>query len=228
VGDHSSDPDHWRQDRKEGPRHYLNVEAYGDPTQVPHTLEEARTQIGGDVARTGVVPWIIQDRWNGLVSAFRKGTPADIALATAVLGHYIADIHVPLHTTRNHDGQFTHQKGVHSRWESGLVERYVRMEALASLPAKADPAFLQRPWDWLAQAHGLVPQLLEDDREADRTTPLGPGGKRRTQAYWLIFWAKQGPVVQQQLQLAGEHLGDAIFSAWVTAGRPVAPLQSGI
>jgi hypothetical protein len=45
-------------------------------------------------------------------------------------------------------------------------------------------------------------------------------GKQRTQAYWMIFWAKQGPVVKAQLQLAGEHLGDAILNAWIAAGRP--------
>jgi len=47
--------------------------------------------------------------------------------------------------------------------------------------------------------------------------------KRRTQAYWLILWAKQGPVVKQQLQLAGQHLGDAILSAWIAAGKTALP-----
>ena len=146
------------------------MEPYGDPDHLPRTLEEARARLGGDYYRRGVLPWIIQDRWRDLVEAFRAGDPAKVALATAVLGHYIADAHVPLHTTQNFDGQFTGQRGVHSRWESGLVERYIVADDLPVLQAQPDAAFLQRPWDWLRASHKLVPQLLADDREADRTT----------------------------------------------------------
>ncbi len=220
VCDHASDPDHWKQDRKEGPRHFLDMEPYGDPDHLPQTLEEARAKLGGEYYRRGVLPWVIQDRWRDLVAAFREGDPAKITLATAILGHYIGDAHVPLHTTVNHDGQQTDQRGVHRRWESGLVGRYIVADDLPVLSAQPDAAFLHRPWEWLRASHALVPQLLEDDREADRTTPLSGRGKQRTQAYWLIFWAKQGSVVQQQLRLAGEHLGDAILNAWIVAGKP--------
>ena len=223
VYDHASDPDHWKQDKKEGPRHFLDMEPYGDPERLPRTLEEAEARLGGDYYRRGVVPWIIHDRWHDLVAAFRAGDPADVALATAILGHYIGDAHVPLHTTVNHDGQLTDQKGVHSRWESGLVARYLVATELPVPPAQPDAAFLTRPWVWLRASHALIPQLLEDDWEADRTTPLGSRGKQRTPAYWMTFWTKQGPVVKQQLQLAGQHLGDAILQAWIAAGKPGVP-----
>lgn len=223
VADHASDPDHWRQDPKEGPRHFLDMEPYGGPDHLPLDLEAARKQIGGDFHRVGVVPWIIQDRWRDLVEAFRSGDRDRVALATAILGHYVADAHVPLHTTVQHDGQATNQRGIHIRWESGLVERFVQPDRLEAAPAEADPGFAVRPWAWLRAAHALVPQLLEDDRAADRSTPLKDRGPVRTQAYWMIFWAKQGPVVTRQLQAAGKHLGDAIASAWVEAGRPPAP-----
>ena len=224
VEDHASDPDHWRSDRKEGPRHFLDMEPYGGPDHLPRTLDEARSQIGGDYYRQGVVPWIIQDRWRDLVDAFRSGEAPRVAYATSILSHYVADAHVPLHTTENHDGQATNQRGVHSRWETGLVERYFRQEAVKALPAEADPRILERPWDWLRASNALIPQLLEDDRTADRTTPVDARGRTlRTQAYWMIFWARQGPVVQRQLQLAGKHIGDAVFSAWVAAGRPETP-----
>jgi hypothetical protein len=223
VCDHASDPDHWKQDKKEGPRHFLDMEPYGDPDHLPGTLEEAQAKVGGDYYRLGVVPWVIQDRWRDLVDAFREGDPAKVAMATAILGHYIGDAHVPLHTTVNHDGELTGQRGVHSRWETGLVERHIVAEDLPVLPAQPDAAFIQRPWEWLRASRALVPQLLADDREADRTTPLGNRGKTRSTAYWMIFWASQGPVVKQQLQLAGEHLGDAILNAWIAAGKPACP-----
>ncbi|MBI1752074.1 MAG: hypothetical protein HY014_11525 [Acidobacteria bacterium] len=223
VADHASDPDHWKQDRKEGPRHFLDVEPYGGPDRVPFTQEEAQAMLGGDYARRGVLPWIIQDRWRDLVAAFKEGDPAKVALATAILGHYVGDAHVPLHTTLNHDGQLTDQQGVHSRWENGLVERHVSVESLSVPAARPDPSFLNRPWEWLRASHGLVAQLLADDREADRTTPQNSRGPQRGQAYWAILSDKQGPVVKQQLQLAGQHLGEAVLSAWIAAGKPAAP-----
>jgi hypothetical protein len=222
VSDHASDPDHWKSDKKEGPRHFMDLEPYGDD-HLPRTLAEAQARVGGGYYRLGVVPWIIQDRWRDLVAAFRAGDPARVTWTTAILGHYLADAHVPLHTTVNHDGQSTGQRGVHSRWESGLVGRYISGDDLTVLPAQADSAFPTRPWEWLAAAHRLVPQLLADDREADRTTPQDGRGRQRTQAYWLVFWSSQGPIVRQQLQLAGQHLGDAILNAWIAAGQPACP-----
>lgn len=221
VEDHASDPDHWRQDRKEGPRHFLDMEPYGGPDHLPRTLEAAQAQLGGDYYRRGVVPWIIQDRWQDLAEAFRSRDASRVAMATSILSHYVADAHVPLHTTENHDGQATNQRGIHSRWESGLIERFVRSSELKALSAEADPRFMEQPWDWLRASHALIPQLLEDDRTADRTTPSDSHGRAmRTPAYWMIFWARQGPVVTRQLQLAGKHLGDAILNAWIAAGKP--------
>lgn len=220
VLDHASDPDHWRPDRKEGPRHFLDVEPYGGPGHLPRTLEEARTRLGADFMRYGTAPWIVQDRWRNLVAAFRTGDGPAVAIATAILGHYIADLHVPLHTTTNHDGQATNQTGVHRRWETGLVERFLQPQGLEALPATVAPDWPASPWIWLGAAHGLVPQLLDDDRAADRTTPMSGRKPRRTQAYWMLFWARQGPTVKRQLQLSGQHLGDAILMAWIAAGRP--------
>ncbi len=227
VVEHASDPDHWKQDRKEGPRHFLDMEPYGGPDHLPTTLEEAQARVGGRYYRLGVLPWIIQDRWRGLVTAFRTGDGAEVGLATAILGHYIADAHVPLHTTENFDGRRSGQRGIHSRWESGLVERFVLDSALAVRPAKPDLAFQDQPWRWLCKAHALLPQLLQDDLEADRTTPVSTRGKARNQAYWLMFWDRQGPVVNQQLQQAAQHLGEAILNAWIAAGRPAAPPATG-
>ena len=223
LRDHASDPDHWKEDRKEGPRHFLDCEPYGGPAQVPFSQEEARARLGGDFARDGTVPWVIQDRWRDLVAAFRSGDPQRVAFATSILSHYIADLHVPLHTTENHDGQATGQRGVHSRWETGLVERFVRESGLKAPAAIANPQILEAPWAWLRASHALIPQLLEDDRAADRSTPQDARGPRRTGAYWMIFWARQGPVVEGQLGQAAQHLGDAILSAWTEAGRPAAP-----
>jgi len=221
--EHASDPDHWRQDRKEGPRHYLDTEGYGGPQGVPFEVSEALEKIGPErFQKSGQVPWVIQDRLRDLVDAFKKGDRAQITLAATVLGHYVADLHVPLHTTNNHNGQDTGQKGVHTRWETGLVERYASLNALQVMPATQEPGLFRAPWKWMQEANALVPKLLEDDRGADRTSPEGPRGKRRGEAYWAVFGNLQTPVVRQQLSLAATHLAQMIQYAWLLAGKPAA------
>jgi len=247
--EHSSDPDSWRHDRKEARRHYLHTESYGGPEGVPFEAQEAIRKVGtASFQKSGQVPWIIQDRLRDLVEAFRQRDRARIALAATVMGHYLADLHVPLHTTRNHDGQHrqdvralpghpvgvkggtsrpqgaggppfqsSDQQGIHGRWETGLVERFVRLEALTLQPARLEPGLKQAPWKWLQESNALVPKLLEDDRAADRTRPRG---KRRGQAYWKHYWELQGPVVQRQLSRAGHRLAQMILYAWTLAGSP--------
>lgn len=219
--EHSSDPDHWRHDRKEGPRHFIDTEAYGGPEGVPFEVPEAIQKIGSErFEKGGQVPWVIQDRLRDLVDAFKKGDKAEVALVASILGHYVADLHVPLHTTRNHNGQYSGQKGIHSRWETGLVERFVSLETLEVQPAALEKGLFQAPWKWLKASNDLVPKLLEDDRAADRTSPEGARGKQRGEAYWMILWGQQGPVVQKQLSAAGAHLAQLILYAWTLAGKP--------
>jgi len=219
--EHSSDPDSWRHDRKEGPRHYLNTEPYGGPGGVPFEVPDAIRKVGAaSFQKHGQVPWIIQDRLRDLVGAFQCKDRPRIAVTAAVMGHYLADLHVPLHTTSNHNGQHSDQKGLHSRWETGLVERFVRLDSLRVQSAALEPGLEQAPWRWMAESNAFVPSLLEDDHRADRTRLKGPHGKPRGQAYWSHFWELQGPTVNGQLSRASHHLAQMILYAWSLAGCP--------
>ena len=171
------------------------------------------------------MPWIIQDRLRDLEDEFKRGDPSRVALMATVMGHYLADLHVPLHTTNNHDGQFSGQKGVHARWETGLVERYASLEALEVQPATLEPGLFRAPWRWMGESHGLVGALLEDDRAAGSVRLEAGRGKPRGEAYWMVFWVKQGAVVRRQLSLAGHRLAQMILYAWTLAGRPKPPGQ---
>lgn len=62
----------------------------------------------------GIVPWYVVKELEMLTSAFKKATSASELLCD--LGHYVADAHVPLHTTENYNGQKTNQIGIHGFW----------------------------------------------------------------------------------------------------------------
>ena len=70
----------------------------------------------------GIVPWHIQSVRHWLTMTMKEHDYEQIIKLSADLGHYIADAHVPLHSTENYNGQLTNQKGVHGLWESRLPE----------------------------------------------------------------------------------------------------------
>jgi hypothetical protein len=51
-----------------------------------------------------------QDMMEKLTQAFKEKRKSEILFIAADLGHYIADAHMPLHTSDNHDGQLTDQR----------------------------------------------------------------------------------------------------------------------
>ncbi len=222
MAEHASDPDAWkRHDRKEGARHFLNADRYGGPKAVPRDIEQAMRQLGDrSFARAGQAPWVVQDRFRDLVRAFTSGDPQEIALRSAILSHYIADLQVPLHTTSAFDGEDPSQRGIHHRWETGLMERYLDPSSLSAEPIRMEPDPLGAPWRWMQESHGLVTGLLADDREASAFNQKGTRGRRRSGAYWPIFRERQSKLVKRQLDLAAERTAQMITAAWKAARSP--------
>ena len=111
----------------EAPRHYIDLDEYGDSAlyKLPRYWSEAVKKFGQDSLQAhGIVPWHIYRVYNQLKDAFFIKDPDNILRISAELGHYTADAHVPLHTTKNYDGQLTDQIGIHGFWESRLPDLY--------------------------------------------------------------------------------------------------------
>ena len=73
------------------------------------------------VISNGTLPWAIDETYRNLVTAFQaKNWTQAVALAGDI-GHYVGDLHNPLHDTVNYDGDLTGQSGIHSRFESKMT-----------------------------------------------------------------------------------------------------------
>ena len=121
-------------DTLEPPRHYLDLddvldawpEASSSAELVGMSWHDYCTMLTSidstpDVRRFGVLHWQLHWTYRKLVTlkAPTDSTPValDNVLRTAAdLGHYLADAHVPLHTTGNYNGQRTNQIGIHALW----------------------------------------------------------------------------------------------------------------
>ena len=224
-------------DKNEGPRHYLDVEEYDRPLdKMPRTPEEAKIAFPATVLdKNGRLPWVILELHGKLTQAFRDGKKGDILLLAADLGHYLADAHMPLHTSANHDGQPTGQKGIHALWEARLPETFgagynLRVPAAAVV---ADPT--AEVWRIIADSHAAVDSVLAADKQL--RTELGEKGVFDTEAsgepkknrfgqpvhsaaYAARLHTALRGMVARRLRLSIIATTNFWYTAWVQAGQP--------
>ena len=146
----STDPDVWRTAGwEDDPNHFINfgVPEFGPYpfTALPRDLGAAIEKFGmATLRKDGMLPWREQEEFGNLRRAFEGFTrhagyaPGDVVLFAAVAAHYIQDAEQPLHATNNYDGQLTGQYGVHSRFESGLFERFESKMTIAPAGSRRD------------------------------------------------------------------------------------------
>jgi len=75
--------------------------------------------------KNGRLPWATDSTYRALVQNFKKKEWKNAMLTAAYLGHYVGDGHMPLHLTNNYDGKLTSQSGIHSRYESTMINKFI-------------------------------------------------------------------------------------------------------
>jgi len=164
---HIMDPDmRKREDPEEGVRHWLDLEYFGDyPFKAVFSFKNPPIEEDYK-ARSGKLPWAIVEVLDELTSAMEDNDEKDILLLTSDLGHYVGDGGNPLHTTENYDGQWTGNRGIHSRFESGLIKRYasrVKIDTFSVVYVK-DP--LNFVLEYLIESNSRVSKILDADDES--------------------------------------------------------------
>jgi hypothetical protein len=176
----------------------------------------------------GILPWHIYRTYYQLKDAFLVRDPEKILRISADIGHYIADAHVPLHTTQNYDGQLSGQTGIHAFWESRLPELFAG--GYNFFVGKA--SYLDNPqlaaWKAVASAHHALDSVLGNEKALS----LRAKGKysfetkgRQTQRVYSREYAEAyhdllAGMVERQMRRAIRLTGDFWFTAWVDAGQP--------
>jgi hypothetical protein len=217
----------------EAERHYIDLDAYGEEYhRLPRNWTDAVKRLGEDSLRKhGIAPWYIQGHLHRLTEAFSMRNHAQIIRLATDLGHYVADIHVPLHTTRNYNGQLTGQEGIHAFWESRLPELYAREYDLWTGPARYLEDTNDIIWETIFNTHAACDSVLEFEA---KTVQLFPESKRYTyevrnnvlvkvqsgnlsEAYHNMLSGQ----VERQLKGSVRLIADLWYTCWVNAGQPV-------
>jgi hypothetical protein len=217
---------------EEAPRHFIDLDVYGDSAAytLPRYWKEAVEKFGEDsLAKHGIVPWHINRVYFQLKEAFLLKDPERILRLSADLGHYVGDSHVPLHTTKNYDGQLTDQVGIHGFWESRLPELFFseydfyvgRAEHIANVQLAV--------WKTIAQSNSALDSVLRFEKElslklGDRKFNFETKGKQTvkvfSQEYSRAYHQMLSGMVERQFRASVKMTGDLWYTAWVDAGQP--------
>jgi hypothetical protein len=234
ITEHAVDPDSRRGIvPEEAARHYIDIDHYGtNPFQVvPRPWFEAVKKFSEDTLQAyGIVPWHIDLMMRRLTGAFKQENLDLILRYSADIGHYIADSHVPLHTTENYNGQLTNQKGIHGFWESRVPELlsdgYDFWVGKATYVEKP----LDRAWQTVEESHAAVDSVLRF--EAQLNKEYSPDQKYASesrnnqtvrvysQGYTKAYSDMLNGMVERRMRKSIITVGSLWMTAWVNAGQP--------
>ena len=234
ISQHAVDPDKRRYTNDdEAPRHYIDIDHYGKAAfdSVPHTWKKAVIKYSEDTLKAyGIVPWHIDRMVYRLTEAFKTENLDLILKYSADLGHYIADAHVPLHTTENYNGQLTGQKGIHGLWESRIPELKSDEYNYWTGAARYIDKPIETAWSIVKASHACVDSVLTLEKKLSTTFP--PDKKYSVEnrgtvmttvyskEYTFAYNDLLNGMVERRMRAAILCVGSLWFTAWVNAGKP--------
>jgi len=235
ITEHAIDPDKRRYAiAEEGARHYIDLDKYGKYPypDLPRGWQDAVAKFGEDSLNAhGIVPWHIQSVLGRLTKAFREKNFFSIMKNSAEIGHYIADAHVPLHASSNHNGQNTNQKGIHGFWESRIPE-LLADDNFDFFIGKA--IYIKNPgtfiWDRVLESGLAADSVLKFEKELSYSFP---GDKKYafekrnnvlvnqySSAYSRAYDKKLNGMIERRMRQSIFAVASFWYTAWVNAGQP--------
>jgi len=228
-------PDQRRNtDKTEDTKHFIDFEAFGDSAawKMPSDWNKAiKLYTKDSLLKYGYVPYWIMAMKNRLTDAYKSGNKDSILFYAADIAHYIGDLHVPLHTTLNYDGQLTNQKGLHSLWESMVPE--IELENYR-LNNNHKARYLGKPerevWDAARDAHLLLKDVFSKEIHASKSFTdstkyrwqkrNGRDVRSYSTAFAKAYSKELGNSINKQLLRSSNLIADFWYTSWVDSGRP--------
>ena len=219
-------------DSEEFHRHFIDADYYDEYpfTKIPKKYEELISLYGEDkIRKYGIAPWAINETCERIIDLLKKNQLEEAIYNMGVVGHYIADIHMPLHTVINYNGQFSGNDGIHKRWEHRLVDEYVKkIKPVGKIETVEDPwSFSMKIVKESFKLHHLI---LEADTKARKL--LTKEQADRLNSYDVLSFEKPylDSLYDDTGNLLNERMGRAVMRlaslwnyCWEQAGRPKLP-----
>jgi hypothetical protein len=234
ITKHAVDADKRRYaDTAEAARHYLDADHYGlHPfDSIPPKWKDAEKKYTAEKLNAyGILPWQIERTYYRLVKAFEEKDSLKILKASADLGHYVGDAHVPLHTTENYNGQLTGQHGIHAFWESRLPELFSSDYDYWTGRAQYIENPLNEAWKIVRKSFSYKDSVLKIEARVSKSFPAdrkysfsprnGKLEKQYSEEFSEAFHIALDGMVEKQMRASILSVGSFWYSAWIDAGQP--------
>ena len=148
----------------------------------------------------------------------------------STLGHYISDIHVPLHVVENYNGQLTGNDGIHFRWESRMVDEYVKsIRPTGPLPLLSG-SVVDFSMNIVRESYVTMQQILNADTKARKL--LSSSEQQQLTSYDILLFEdpylqslydQTADLVQDRLEMAVLRIAAMWVYCWNEAGQPSPP-----
>lgn len=221
LGQHASDADTRKNsDPAESSKHFIDIDEYQEffDGSFPHEYLDALQTYGVQrLTSTGLLPWSIAWTVDSVTSALSQRNWEKALLHAADLGHYVGDLSMPLHLTKNYDGQFTNNNGIHSRYEAKMIDAYyssivIQTRSIQPVFNTLDSVFakIERGWKY-------KDVVLGADNEAVSIV----GKNNFNIQYYSILWDRTREMTIRQANDAAQFLAELLTAAWHRAGKPM-------
>jgi len=235
ITEHATDPDKRRYAvASEGARHYIDIDHYGKYPfeELPHQWKDAIDKFGEDTLATyGMVPWHIQTMLARLTKAFKEKNFSSILKNSTEIGHYIADAHVPLHASENHNGQLTDQKGIHAFWESRVPELLAEKK-FDFFIGKAQ--YIKEPekfiWERVLESANAADSVLKFEKKLSMQFPGDKKFafekrnntviKQYSSDYTIAYDKMLNGMIERRMRQSIFAIASFWYTAWINAGQP--------
>jgi hypothetical protein len=217
---HGSDADDRKSwDPTEGPKHYIDIDAFPEfvsTGQINQNFDSLVAQHGYSfVTDQGILPWTILVTIDSLQNAFENRNWEKAKLFASDLGHYVGDAHMPLHLTKNYNGQLTNQYGVHGRYESNMINRYSNL-----LQYEGDTlVYVEDLSDFVFQFIYVNYLYVDSLLSADLAAKSVAGSYNDT--YYEELWNLTENFTVKLFKGASNKMANLLYTAWINAGSPV-------
>jgi len=228
LAGHASDADDRKYtDPDEGPRHYIDIDNYPEfltEGRIPQTYDSVVAIYGESfVIDQGILPWATLKTYDSLVNCFLRYDWAKAVLFASDLGHYVADGHMPLHITRNYNGQYSGNYDIHSRYESAMISKFLNQINYSG----DDISFITDVNGYIFQ-YLYANYIYVDSVMAADDYAQGIAGNTYSDEYKEALWDKTNGFTIPLFSRASNALAELIYSAWVEAGKPDMNSGAGI
>lgn len=242
---YAPEPDHWRGPgepelaAESSPDHFIALERVDLLGSMPRNrydyvralvpLQAAHPDLSLTVERMGTQPYQTVEMYERLKSAMRdyrtllahkqdtKPVEQEIVFLAGILGHYVGDGSMPLHTSIYPNGWsgpnpngYTTEHHIHALFESVFVGANVKLDDLSPLVSAEKPKVLGDVFTdymiYLRHSNSLVEKTYQLEKVGAFTNAGTPEGKA---------------FAEERLAAGAIELRDLIYTAWVRSADPV-------